>query len=133
MTNKGTLTATTPDGAFEAECLLVAEDQGVVSVTAVGSTSVLEGVQPRTLTLSVRGETPGTYPYGGFPATLSAFYSPTPADDGTWTVYSAGEGSAVVLDEASPRLAGSFELRDEEGRPEVADGWVVSGRFDVAR
>ena len=100
MTHAGSLTATTPDGSFTAECLSVTAVGGQVTVTAVSSTSVLQGVQPQMISIGVLGaDAAGTYRYGGSPAQLSASYEP--GESGSERV-SAGEGSEVVLTRRRP-------------------------------
>lgn len=130
MTHAGSMTATTPDGPFVAECLTVATIGDQLTVTAVGSTSVLEGVLPRTISVGVlRGDTTGTYLYGGSPARLVASYDPGGAGGER---VGAGDPSAVVVTQVSPRFEGefSFQSTDGLGRP---TGGKVEGTFSVSR
>ena len=132
MTNSGTMTATTPDGPFEAECVTAFETDTpsgmVLMITGVESPGVLEGVQPRTVNVMLQGDATGTYS-GGPGSGASVSY--TAGDSGDTDLSNRDRRSVFVLEESSPRLRGSFEFRD--GRvPEHADV-PVTGSFDVVR
>ena len=128
MTHEGAVSALTPDGPFSAACVTVAPVGRQTTITAVGSTSILDGVQPRTLTIGFDGDAPGTYRYGGTPPPLSGSYTASSTD--ATAPFLAGEESVVIVEEVSPRLKGTFTLAERTGR---GGRPAISGRFDIER
>ena len=129
MANEGTVTATTSDGPYEAACILVADDGGQIRIETIGSTSLLEGVPPRRLSIEARGDTVGRYAAGP-PSAMGASYLPG-GPDPTGMSHPGGP-SEVVLEAVDPRLRGTFVFQETDGQDRPV-GDPITGSFDVAR
>ncbi|MEM6925480.1 MAG: hypothetical protein AAF602_01025 [Myxococcota bacterium] len=120
LVSDGEATATTPDGAFDADCfdVTLASETVTIRIYEVDLRSG-EGIQRRIL-VRTDGVTPGTYTFedGTFSRTR-ADYNPRPD-----LTLEATSGTVTITERSDERLRGTFSF-------DLENGAVTDGVFDV--
>lgn len=123
LSSRGTLTASTPTGAFRATCFEVRTSADDLTVLAYAYDFAQDEPLRGRVRLLVGGFEPGQYPIPGTPGRRSAAeYDPDPE-----TQLEAETGAVALAEASADRVRGSFSFV-------TTDGVVVTGgAFDVER